>query len=111
MAGRELVRYDEFKEYPFLTDEEFELACHFLDSRYIHAYLGQARRGFKLRLRRSLVGGTPYISIVTPIAVNDGNVDELLSLGFLSAGGSRTDADMDGLQSMDVEGEDGDSVC
>ena len=109
MADQQLVRYDEFQDYPFLTAEEFELACHYLDSRYTHASLGNKRRAFKLRVQRSLIYGTPYISIVTPISISDDGVDELLSLGFMTTTDD-TDADMDGLQSMDVEGEEDDTV-
>lgn len=109
MSGQELVAYEEYRDYPFLTPDEFELACHYLESRYTNANLGQARRKFKLRLQRSLTGGPSYVTIATPITVADGNIDELLGMGFLSASDS-ADADMDGVQSMDVEGEDGDSV-
>lgn len=109
MADQQLVRYDEFQDYPFLTAEEFELACHYLDSRYTHASLGNKRRAFKLRVQRSLIYGTPYISIATPIDIADDGVDELLSLGFMTTTNA-ADADMDGLQNMDVEGEEDDAV-
>lgn len=109
MSGQELVAYEEYRDYPFLTPDEFELACHYLESRYTNANLGQARRKFKLRLQRSLTGGTSYLTIATPIAVEDGSIDELLGMGFLSASDG-PDEDMDGLQGMDIEGEDGDSV-
>ncbi|KAL5345573.1 hypothetical protein ACLOAV_009326 [Pseudogymnoascus australis] len=108
MSGQELVAYEEYRDYPFLTPDEFELACHYLESRYTNANLGQARRKFKLRLQRSLTGGTSYLTIATPIAVEDGSIDELLGMGFLSASDG-PDEDMDGLQGMDIEGEDGDS--
>lgn len=111
MSGQELVAYEEYRDYPLLTSDEFELACHYLESRYTNANLGQARRSFKLRLQRSLTGGTSYLTIATPIALAlaDGSIDELLGMGFLSASDG-ADTDMDGLQSMDIEGEDGDSV-
>jgi ubiquitin-like-conjugating enzyme ATG10 len=109
MANRQLVRYEEFQNYPFLTAEEFELACHYLDSKYTHASLGKKRRIFKLRVQRSLTDSNPYITITTPIDVADGGIDELLSLGFLSTADDG-DADMDGIQNMDVVGEDEDSV-
>ncbi|OBT90123.1 hypothetical protein VE02_00892 [Pseudogymnoascus sp. 03VT05] len=108
MSGQELVAYDEYRDYPFLTPDEFELACHYLESIYINANLGQARRKFKLRLQRSLTGGPSYVTIATPITIADGSIDELLGMGFLSAS-EGADEDMDGLQGMDIEGEDGDS--
>lgn len=111
MDAQALIRYGEFREYPFLTDEEFELACHYLDNRYMHSNLGPKRRSFKLRVQRSLAGGTPYVTIITPITIADDNIDELLDLSVLSAGDRESDTDMDGLQSMDIEGEDADMVC
>lgn len=109
MSGQELVAYEEYRDYPSLTPDEFELACHYLESRYTNANLGQARRSFKLRLQRSLTGSTSYVTIATPVAVADGSIEELLGMGFLRASDG-ADEDMDGVQGMDVEGEDGDSV-
>lgn len=109
MSGQELVAYEEYSDYPLLTIEEFELACHYLENTYAQAHLGEARLRFKLRLQRSLAGGTSYITIATPIAVEDGSIDALLGMGFLSAS-IRVDEDMEELESMDIEGEDGDTV-
>lgn len=109
MSGQELVAYEEYNDYPLLTVEEYELACHYLENTYAQAHLGEARLRFKLRLQRSLAGGTPYITIATPIAVEDDSIDELLGMGFLNARDT-TDEDMDGLEGMDIEGEDGDTV-
>lgn len=109
MSGQELVAYEEYRNYPLLTPDEFELACHYLESIYTHANLGEARRRFKLRLQRSLTGGTCYVTIATPVAVDDGSIDELLGMGSLRASDG-ADEGMDGLQGMDVEGEEGDLV-
>src|SRR4051794_18113389 len=67
----------EFKDYPFLTPDEFSEACHHLERRYIQAELGPLRRQWKLRVNRALIMAfTPaaeystYIQIVKPLQVN-----------------------------------------
>lgn len=101
MATQELVRYSSIQNYPFLTAEEFELACHCLDNRYIRALLGPARKDFKLRIHSSMAAEAPYVVITAPIAIED-DVDAVLNFGALSAG--------DEAHAMDVEAEDADVV-
>lgn len=110
MANQELVIYSGIQEYPFLTPDEFELACHYLDNRYLHATLGQARRRFKLHIHRLMTGETPYIVITTPITVPEDNIHELLNFGALTTGDQDVDIDIDGTQTMDVDAEDADLV-
>ncbi|CCU78863.1 unnamed protein product [Blumeria hordei] len=65
-----------YKQWPFVTKEEFDLACAFLDQRYVRAELGGARRGFKLRCRRVATTGTSFIEILRPLKPCQ-NIDEL----------------------------------
>src|SRR5437879_10825335 len=111
MASQELVRCADYHEYPFLTPDEFELACHYLDSNYLHATLGQTRRSFKLAIHRVMTGETPYVVITTPITVPSNNIHKLLNFAALSTGDQDTDMDIDGMRTMDVEAEDADMVC
>ncbi|RDW63948.1 hypothetical protein BP5796_10450 [Coleophoma crateriformis] len=71
---------DEYSQWPFLTEEEFELACAFLDSRYTKAKLGPVRKGFKLRSRRTATTGATSIEILRLLNVSsdDGDLSELL---------------------------------
>lgn len=77
----------EFKNYPFLTPEEFAEACHQLDRKYIQAELGPLRRQWKLRVNTALIMAfTPaaeystYIQIIRPLEVDldDGNLSAAL---------------------------------
>lgn len=42
------------ENFPFLTAEEFEEACHYFDRRYRQAKLGMKRMQWKLRMRTAL---------------------------------------------------------
>lgn len=55
---------DDYQQWPFLSQEEFELACAYIDQSYIQARLGPVRKIFKLRSRRTATTGTSYIEIV-----------------------------------------------
>lgn len=77
----------EFKNYPFLTLEEFAEACHQLDRKYVQAKLGPVRRQWKLRVNTALIMAfTPaaeystYIQIIRPLEVDldDGNLSAAL---------------------------------
>lgn len=54
----------DYRQWPFLTDEEFELACAFFDQKYVKAKLGPTRRIFKIRLRRTATTGGSHIEIL-----------------------------------------------
>lgn len=76
--------HSDFKHWPFLNEEEFELACAFFDRRYIRAKLGPARQAFKIRSRRIATTGTSYIEILRLIRPPE-DADEL-SLAFKNLG-------------------------
>jgi ubiquitin-like-conjugating enzyme ATG10 len=97
---------DSLSNYPFLTQEEFSLACHFLDQKYITATLGQERRAFKLRLQHSLLSDSVSISITKPIDVSKNGISLSLPLLALSWGEKNVDTGA----VMDIDAENSDSV-
>jgi ubiquitin-like-conjugating enzyme ATG10 len=54
----------EYKQWPFLNEEEFDLACAYFDRRYVRAKLGPNRQVFKIRHRRALTTNTTYLEIL-----------------------------------------------
>jgi ubiquitin-like-conjugating enzyme ATG10 len=101
-----MASHDEPRNYPFLSKEEFSLACHLLDQKYIAAYLGQERRAFRLRLQYSMISDTIYLSITKPIDVSKNDLNITLDLQAL--GWEEKDDSEDIL--MDMDAEDADSV-
>jgi ubiquitin-like-conjugating enzyme ATG10 len=99
---------EEYKEYPFLTSDEFNLACHYLDRKYISATLGQERRAFRLRMQSSFISDTCYISVARPIDTSQNDVSSLLDLSGLSWGPKEDEMEQDG--SMDIDAENSDVV-
>ena len=97
---------DCIRNHPFLTQEEFSLACHLLDQKYIAATLGQERQAFRLRLQHSLPTGSISISIIKPIDVSKNDIS--LSLDLQSLGWGDKTVTTDTL--MDVDAEDADTV-
>jgi len=79
-----MSKHDEYHHWPFLTPEEFELACAFFDQRYVRARLGPTRQLFKLRLRRALIDGTSYIEILRVLQLPDHDDDLSLALEKLT---------------------------
>jgi ubiquitin-like-conjugating enzyme ATG10 len=61
----------EYSQWPFLTHEEFELACAFFDQRYIQANLGPTRKVLKISHKRVATTGASYIEIIRLINVPD----------------------------------------
>ena len=61
----------EYSHWPFLTHEEFELACAFFDQRYIQANLGPTRKVLKISHKRVATTGASYIEIIRLINVPD----------------------------------------
>jgi ubiquitin-like-conjugating enzyme ATG10 len=90
---------DEYRQWPFLTQEEFELSCAFFDQRYVRASLGPTRQVFKIRSRRTATTGSSYIEILRLLQLPE-DVEELsLALAKLGKGsgdlGSGNDVEMD----------------
>lgn len=99
---------DEYRHWPFLTSEEFELACAFLDQRYVKANLGPSRRRFKLRLRRTLTTGDSHIEILRLLQLPEEDVELSSQLEKLwnGTGESVAAVDMD----VDMANEEADHV-
>ena len=101
-----MASHDELCNYPFLSKEEFSLACHLLDQKYIAAYLGQERRAFRLRLQHSLISDAIYLSITRPIDLSKNDLNITLDLQTLGWGEKDDSEDI----LMDMDAEDADSV-
>lgn len=81
-----MAYHDEYRHWPFLTQEEFELACHYFDQIYVRAKLGPSRKSFKIRLRRMATTGQTYLEILRLLRPPE-DADEL-SLAFANLGTS-----------------------
>lgn len=106
----------DFKNYPYLSPEEFAEVCHHLDRRYSHATLGPVRRQWKLRVCRALdlaflssVDYTTYLQIIRPLEgeLDDGDLSKFLD--DFSFGGENKDTASTEDQDM-MEAENSDSV-
>lgn len=99
---------DEYNHWPFLTDEEFELACAFLDSRYTKAKLGPVRKTFKLRLRRTATTGAASIEILRLLNItnDDGDLSELIDKLWTCSAEEHSATEME----VDMPNEDQDNV-
>lgn len=85
----------DYRQWPFLTEEEFNLACAFLDQRYIRAQLGPTRKIFKVNSRRTATTGGLYIEILRILQLSNDEDELSLALAKLSGG--------DGHEEMDVD--------
>lgn len=102
--------HKEYSQWPFLTQEEFELACALFDQRYVNAKLGPTRKIFKIRTRRTITTGASYIEIVRLLNLGeDDDDDELLkAMGKLNRPSElNMSVDMD----IDMANEHIDEVC
>jgi len=95
---------DEYRQWPFLTQEEFELAGAFFDQKYVRARLGPSRQIFKLRSRRTLTTGNSYIEILRLLQLPEDEDDLSAALGKLSGADQEVNQSMD----LDAKEEDGD---
>lgn len=106
----------EFKNYPFLTGEEFAEVCHHLDRRYCQATLGPLRRQWRLRVCTALnisfsLGPeyNTYLQIVRPLEgeLDDGDLSSCLENFSLdsSLGGKNMEieADKDVMAAEDAD--------
>ncbi|KAK0126408.1 hypothetical protein ONS95_008010 [Cadophora gregata] len=80
-------RHDDFRQWPFLNQEEFELACAFFDQRYVRAKLGPTRKIFKIRSRRVATTGNSYIEILRLLQPPDDADDLSQALEMLGGSG------------------------
>ncbi|KAK2006881.1 hypothetical protein LZ32DRAFT_71837 [Colletotrichum eremochloae] len=90
-----------FKDFPFLTPEEFSEVCHHFDSQYCRATLGPLRQRFKLRVCTALdtsfasgVEYTTYLQIIRPLEVtlDYGDLSSVLDKFSFVEGSSERDA-------------------
>jgi ubiquitin-like-conjugating enzyme ATG10 len=103
-----MSHHDEYRQWPFLTQEEFELACALFDKEYVRAELGHTRRIFKIRPRRNAATGTSFIEIIRLICLPEEDDELSLAFGRLNGGGGPNST----LMMMDVDrgNEDTDEV-
>jgi ubiquitin-like-conjugating enzyme ATG10 len=76
-----MTHRDDYRQWPFLTQEEFELACAFFDQRYVRAELGPTRQIFKLRTRRTATTGNSFLEIIQLLKLSDDQDELSLALG------------------------------
>lgn len=76
---------DDYQQWPFLNNEEFELACAFFDQKYVRASLGPTRQIFKIRSRRTLTTGVTYLEILRLLQLPED--DDGLSAAFAKLSG------------------------
>jgi ubiquitin-like-conjugating enzyme ATG10 len=100
--------HDEYRQWPFLTQEEFELSCAFFDQRYVRARLGPTRQIFKIRSRRTATDGGSYIEILRLLQVPEDDDDLSIALAKLGKGGSDLGSGSD--VEMNTAEEDADEV-
>lgn len=86
------LHHDEYLKWPFVTQEEFELACHYFDRIYLGAKLGGTRKAFKVRLRRTLTTGETYIEILRLLQPPEDEDELLLAMSRLGTGDESTNA-------------------
>jgi ubiquitin-like-conjugating enzyme ATG10 len=95
----------EYRQWPFLNQEEFELACAFFDQKYVRASLGPTRQIFKIRQRRTMTTGISYLEILRLLQLPEDEDD--LSLALAKLGG---DFKSGPYVEMDTTEEDADLV-
>jgi ubiquitin-like-conjugating enzyme ATG10 len=101
-----MSHHDEYRQWPFLTQEEFELACAFFDQKYIRAKLGPKRRMLKIRPRRAATTGASFIEILRLIQLPEDEGDLSRALEKLGGDVSTSEYEME----IDSRSEDADEV-
>ena len=103
---------DEYRQWPFLTQEEFELACAFFDQRYVKAKLGPTRQIFKIRSRRTATSGCSYIEILRLLQLSEDQDDLSFALEKLSGGGDPVpESKMDTVMIDEDEDQASNDIC
>jgi hypothetical protein len=106
---RIMAYHDEYGQWPFLNEEEFELACAFFDRRYVKSNLGPKRAIFKVRHRRLATTSGSYIEILRLLQIPE-EADELSSM-LERLGGSHGHVTVEEDMHIDAKEEDDDQVC
>lgn len=105
-----MAHHGEYRQWPFLTQDEFELVCALFDQRYIQARLGPTRKIYKVSPRRTLTTGASYIEIVRLLQLPEDQDDLVRQLGKLSGGGDPISSQMDiDIANAEEEDEVGDT--
>lgn len=102
-----MAHHDEYRQWPFLNEEEFELACALFDQRYVRTHLGPTRQIFKIRHRRIATTSSSYIEILRLLQLPD-EPDELSSMLERLGGSLGQNAEVD--MNIDSRDEDDDQV-
>lgn len=103
-----MTYHDEYRQWPFLAQEEFELACAYFDQRYVRAELGPTRQIFKVRTRRTATTGDSHLEITRLLNLPDDQDDLSLALEKLSGTGEALSASH---LDIDMMNEEMDEVC
>lgn len=107
-----------FRDFPFLTPEEFSEICHRFDSQYCRATLGPMRRRWKMRVCTALdtsfasgVEYTTYLQIIRPLeaTLDCGDLSSVLDNFSFGDGASEKDALGLGDEAM-IDAEESDKV-
>ncbi|KAH8815021.1 hypothetical protein F5884DRAFT_160420 [Xylogone sp. PMI_703] len=98
---------DEYRQWPFLSSEEFELACAYFEQRYVSAKLGPTRNILKINSRRTATAGECYIEILRLISLSEEDDNDLsLALAKLSPSEKAVpEVDIEMIISEDVDSE------
>jgi hypothetical protein len=102
-----MAHHNEYRQWPSLTEEEFELACAFFDQRYIQAKLGPTRKLIKISHKRVATTGASYIEIIRLINVPDdvgglSNAFQKLNAGDVTVFSQEMEVDMADEEADDV---------
>lgn len=105
-----------FKDFPFLTPDEFSEVCHHFDSQYCRATLGPLRQRWKLRLCTALdttfasgVEYTTYLQIIRPLetTLDCGDLSSILDkFSFMNGSSERDALGLDDEAMIDAEESD-----
>lgn len=102
-----MAHHEEYQQWPFLNEEEFELACAYFDHRYVKANLGPTRRIFKICHRRLATTSGSYIEILRLIQLPEEPDDLSSMLEKLGGSGHVT---VEEHMNIDSKNEDEDQV-
>jgi ubiquitin-like-conjugating enzyme ATG10 len=105
-----MAHHGNYRQWPLLTEDEFELACAYFDQRYIQAKLGPTRQIFKISPRRALTTGATYIEIIRLLHLPEDHDDLLVQFDKLTGGEKPVASQMDiDIATAEEEDEVGDA--
>lgn len=105
-------RHDDIRDYPHLTAEEFDLACHFFVRAFLTASLKTERKTFKLDIITNFASEDASYMVVTRALHDQREQMRTLELDLEAMCRSRSDLlheeNMDDSNSMDLDAATGD---